>query len=154
MELKLYRKYKKATYTIGLLYVNNEFCCHVCEDTDRGLTQDMPLAEIKKRKVYSKTAIPTGTYKIAMNIVSPKFAQRAPYKSLCGGRVPRLLNVPGYEGILIHIGNSATQSAGCLLVGENTVVGKVMNSTETFKKLYKKLKEAADRGEQITITIE
>lgn len=114
----------------------------------------MPLAEIKKRKVYSKTAIPTGTYKIAMNIVSPKFSQRAFYKTFCGGKLPRLLNVPGYEGVLIHIGNSATQSAGCLLVGENTQVGKVLNSTETFKKLYKKLKSASDRGEEITITIE
>lgn len=153
--MKLYMKrIKRSTYCISHLYIDGVYFCDVCEDADRGLTQDMPLAEIKKRKVYSKTAIPTGTYKIAMNIVSPKFAQRAPYKSLCGGRVPRLLNVPGYEGILIHIGNSATQSAGCLLVGQNTVVGKVMNSTETFKKLYKKLKEAADRGEIITITIE
>lgn len=153
--MKLYMKrIKRSTYCISHLYIDGVWFCDVCEDADRGLTQDMPLAEIKKRKVYSKTAIPTGTYKIAMNIVSPKFSQRAFYKTFCGGKLPRLLNVPGYEGVLIHIGNSATQSAGCLLVGENTQVGKVLNSTETFKKLYKKLKSASDRGEEITITIE
>lgn len=148
------KRIKRSTYCISHLYIDGKYFCDVCEDTDRGLTQNMPLAEIQKQKIYSKTAIPTGTYKIAMNIVSPKFSQRAFYKSFCGGKLPRLLNVPGYDGVLIHIGNSATQSAGCLLVGENTVVGKVMNSTETFKKLYKKLKEASDRGEIITITIE
>lgn len=54
-----------------------------------------------------------------------------------GGRVPRLLNVPGYDGILIHVGNYATQSAGCILVGINDVKGMVTHSKETFTKLYK-----------------
>lgn len=148
------KRIKRSTYCISHLYIDGVYFCDVCEDADRGLTQNMPLAEIKKRKIQSKTAIPTGTYTIAMNIVSPKFSQRAFYKTFCGGKLPRLLNVPGYEGILIHIGNSATQSAGCLLVGKNTQVGKVLDSTETFKKLYNKLKAASDKGEKITITIE
>lgn len=148
------KRIKRSTYCISHLYIDGVYFCDVCEDADRGLTQNMPLAEIKKRKIQSKTAIPTGTYTIAMNIVSPKFSQRAFYKTFCGGKLPRLLNVPGYEGILIHIGNSATQSAGCLLVGKNTQVGKVLDSTETFKKLYNKLKSASDKGEKITITIE
>ena len=63
------------------------------------------------------------------------------------------MNVPGYDGILIHPGNTNKDTRGCLLVGENKVVGKVINSKDTFQKLYPKLKAASDRGERITITI-
>ena len=90
-----------------------------------------------------------------MNVVSPRFSKRDFYKKNCdGGRVPRLLNVPGFDGVLIHVGNSAADSNGCLLVGKNSQVGKVLNSTNTFLALYKKLKEANLKGEKITITIQ
>ena len=65
--------------------------------------------------------------------------------------MPRLLNVPGFDGILIHPGNSALDTLGCILVGKNTKVGKLTDSKETFKAVYKRLKEAADKGEDITI---
>lgn len=155
MQLLLRRIAKRDTYTIGWLYINGKKFCDTVEDKDRGLTQNTPLAEIKKKKVYAQTAIPTGTYTITMNVISPKFSKRDYYRRNCnGGRVPRLLNVPGYDGVLIHIGNSATASAGCILVGENTQVGKVLNSTNTFGKLYKELDAANKRGEKITITIQ
>ena len=155
MKLTLKRIAKRPTYTIGKLYIDGVYICDTCEDKDRGLTQSMPLAEIKKRKVYSLTAIPTGTYTISMNAVSPRFSKKDFYKTNCnGGRVPRLLNVPGYDGVLLHVGNSAQDSAGCVLVGKNSQVGKVLNSKDTFLKLYKKLKEASDKGEKITITIQ
>jgi hypothetical protein len=67
--------------------------------------------------------------------------------------MPRLLNVPGYEGILIHPGTSALDSAGCLLVGKNTIKGKLTQSKDTFAKLYKQMKAASDKGETIEITI-
>jgi len=67
--------------------------------------------------------------------------------------MPRLLNVPGYEGVLIHAGNSAKDSSGCILVGKNTVVGKVTNSQNTFLELYAILKQANNKNEKITITI-
>ena len=59
----------------------------------------------------------------------------------------------GFEGILIHAGNTDKDSAGCLLVGINLERGKVLKSQETFKELYKLLKDKHDKGEKITIKI-
>lgn len=140
MKLTLRRIAKKDTYTIGKLYIDGVYFCDTIEDKDRGLYQKQDIQELRKIKVPSKTAIPTGIYKISLNIVSPKFSAKKIYQEICKGKVPRLLNVPGYEGVLIHIGNTAEDSAGCILVGQNKVVGKVINSTETFRKLYNKIK--------------
>lgn len=141
MKLTLKRIAKKKTYTIGKLYIDDVYFCDTIEDVDRGLYQGQNLDLIKKIKIPNKTAIPRGTYKITLNVVSPKYSKKKIYQEICNGRVPRLLNVPGYEGVLIHIGNTAEDSAGCILVGENKQVGKVLNSTETFRRLYKKIKE-------------
>lgn len=153
MKLKVDRKWKKATYTIGRLYVDGALFCNTLEDKDRGLNQKMPTGKINQVKVFGETAIPTGTYGVAMNIVSPKFARVKWIKDFCGGKMPRLLNVKGFDGILIHNGSTARDSAGCLLVGKNTIVGKLTQSRETFKAIYKLMKDAADRGEEITIEI-
>ena len=153
MKLKLDRKYKKATYSIGKLYVDGVYFCDTVEDKDRGLTDKDSLEKIKATKVYAKTAIPLGTYKITMGVVSPKFSQKPYYKSFCNGKLPRLLNVKGFDGILIHKGSNADSSAGCIIVGKNTVVGGVTNSQFYFEKLYKVLAEAQLRGEQIEIEI-
>lgn len=140
MKLTLRRIAKKDTYTVGKLYIDGVYFCDTIEDKDRGLYQKQDIQELRKIKVPSKTAIPTGIYKISLSIVSPKYSTKKIYQEICKGKVPRLLNVPGYEGILIHIGNTAEDSAGCILVGQNKVVGKVINSTETFRKLYSKIK--------------
>ena len=155
MELLLKRIYKGDKYTIGKLYIDGKYFCDTCEDKDRGITQTTPLSQIKKIKVSNETAIPTGTYNITLNVVSPKYSNFAKYKytKTTGGKMPRLLNVPGYEGVLIHAGNSAKDSSGCILVGKNTVVGKVTNSQNTFLELYAILKQANNKNEKITITI-
>ena len=154
MELKVIRKAKAPEYTIGKLYVDGIYVCDTLEDCDRGLTQDMPLEEIKAKKVYGKTAIPTGTYEIDMNTVSPKFEKRSWAKPF-GGKLPRLVNVPGYEGVLIHVGNTSESTSGCLLVGKNSVKGMVTDSSRTFISLMSKyLLPAKLRGEKITLTIE
>lgn len=153
MELTLVRKYPKDTYTIGQLFIDGKLFCNTCEDKDRGLYQGMSEEEIKKIKVYAETAIPYGRYRVTMKVQSPKFSTYKKYE-FCKGYLPRLLDVPAFDGILIHIGNSAKDSAGCILVGENTVKGKVMNSTNTFKRLYAILKEADDKGEKIYINIQ
>jgi hypothetical protein len=152
MKLTLIRKYPKPKYTIGKLYINGEYFCDTIEDTDRGLTQTMPKEEILAKKIKTQTAIPRGTYQVYMKMQSPKFATTPAY-AFCKGYLPRLLKVPGYEGILIHIGNKATQTAGCILVGKNKAVGKVLESTETFRSLYSILKEADQKGEKIYIEI-
>lgn len=153
MKIRVERKWPKATYVIGRLYIDGIFYCNSLEDTDRGLKQTDSLAYIKSRKVANETAIPKGTYKVAMNVTSPKYAASSWYWSLCQGKVPRLLNVPGFDGILIHTGNNPLQTSGCLLVGKNTKVGQLTESKETFKKIYKLMKSAYDKGEEITIEI-
>lgn len=139
MKILVDRKYKKDLYTISNLYIDDKYFCNTIEDTDRGLTQTTSLAEIKKNKIPSKTAIPSGIYKVTLDIVSPKYSKNSYYQSICKSKLPRLLNVPGFDGILIHCGNTEKDSAGCLIVGENKVKGKVINSKATFEKLYKEL---------------
>lgn len=152
MELRLKRRYKGKDYTIGDLYVNGKKFCETLEDTDRGLTSEMSLDDITRRKVYGKTAIPTGTYPVQMGIVSSKFKNRS-WAVRWEGKPPRLLNVKGFVGILIHPLNTAEESLGCIGVGENKVVGKVINSVATFHKLMPLLLESWNRGEDITIEI-
>lgn len=152
MELFLERKYKKSNYTIGNLYIDGTFFCNTIEDKDRDLNSNMTESQIRSKKIYGETAIPTGTYTIDMNTISPKFKTRSWAKPY-GGRLPRLLDVKGFEGVLIHVGNTSKDSLGCVLVGENKVKGQVINSTITFNKLMKILLEASLEGETITLTI-
>lgn len=139
MKLHLQRKYRKDKYIIGNLYIDDVFFCNVIEDRDRGLTQDMPLSEIKKIKVMHETAIPYGTYKVSLTY-SPKFKRI----------LPLIENVPGFTGIRIHSGNTESDSSGCLVVGENKVKGKVINSKITLEKLLKKLENQSNITIEIT----
>ena len=154
MKLTLYRKYKKDTYTIGILYVDGVYFCETVEDRDRGLKQTDSLSKIKSIKVYGETAIPTGTYTIRMDIVSPKYSAVAFYRQLCGGKMPRIMDVPGFDGILIHPGNTALDSYGCVLPGRNKIKGGVTQSRDTFRALYNKMSVAHKKGEKIIIEIQ
>lgn len=129
-KLLLKRIARKPGYTIGKLFVDGVYFCDTLEDTDR-LDKCMSLDEIKAKKIPNQTAIPEGTYKVIVN-TSPKFKRL----------LPRLINVPGYEGVLIHRGNTAADTAGCILVGENKQVGKVLNSTYYEERLVDMLKHA------------
>lgn len=141
MEILLQRIAKKAKYTIGKLYVNDQYFCDTLEDTDRGLTQSMTEQQIKSKKVYGETAIPTGTYRIIIS-----------YSNRFKKQMPLLLNTPGFSGIRIHTGNTEKDSLGCILVGKNKAVGKVLESRDTYSKLFSILQEA-DKKETIKITI-
>ena len=141
MELKLKRIAKRDTYTIGKLFIDGVHFCDTLEDTDRGLTQDMSLPVIRAKKRAGVTAIPTGTYKVTLKVQSPRFSKKEMY-AFCNGYLPRLINVTGFEGVLIHVGNTARDTEGCILVGRNTQVGKVLESRVTFQRLYEKLKAA------------
>ena len=114
----------------------------------------MSLEEINKIKVYAETAIPAGRYVVRMDVVSPKYNRVKWYKDNFGGRMPRLENVKGFSGILIHPGTTAVDSAGCIIVGLNKIKGNVLDSRATFQKLWKKLEDAHKRKETIYLTIE
>lgn len=152
MKLELIRRHKGKDYTIGTLYVDGVRLCDTLEDTDRGLDKSMPLATIKARKVYGSTAIPTGLYTMGFTY-SPKFASRSWAKS-CNGMVPLVMGVPGFDGVRIHPGNTAADTLGCILPGENKIKGQVINSTAWYAKFLAKFVPAWKRGEKITIEIE
>lgn len=120
-----------GTYTIGKLYLDGVYFCDTLEDTVRDLS--------KESKVPGQTAIPAGTYKVVVT-PSPRFKRL----------LPRLLNVPHFDGILIHRGNTPADTSGCILVGENKEKGKVINSTYYEERLVELLKDLSN----ITIEIQ
>ena len=142
MKILVDRKWKKENYTIGIIYVNGKQFCNTLEDKDRGLTSSMSLAEIKSKKVYGQTAIPTGTYKVIMSY-SQKFKKY----------LPEILDVKGYAGIRIHSGNVAADSLGCVLLGKNTQKGMVTNSRAYCSTFNSMLNDAISHGEEVTIEI-
>lgn len=146
MEILLKRIARKPTYTIGKLYINNAYFCDVLEDYDR--------IYFGGSKVAGKTAIPCGRYEVILNNYSPRFGNKEPYKSICGGCVPLIANIPNFSGVRVHCGNTHQDTDGCLLVGKNRVVGKVVDSRATFIELMKKyLNPARQRKEKVYITI-
>lgn len=152
MELLLDRKYCKEKYTVGQLFIDGVFFSNTLEDKVRDINKNGKF-DNGEYKVYAETAIPYGEYEITLDVVSPKFSKYQFYKEVCNGKLPRLLNVPHFEGILIHCGSTANNSAGCILVGNNTIKGGLTNSKETFKKLYSILDKANKNNEKITIKI-
>ena len=150
MNIFIKRIAKLPTYTIGKMYIDGEYISDTLEDKDRELNQDMSIDQILSKKVHGETAIPTGTYSVSMNTVSPKFKNRSwakPYK----GKIPRILDVPGFQGVLIHPGNKPEESLGCIFPGENKIKGQVINSVAAFNKIMQILLSEKDN---ITITIE
>ena len=140
MRLTLVRRWNKKDYCIGDLYINGKWFCNVLEDRDRGLDDSMSEDEIKQIKIKGETAIPTGIYTVLLTY-SPK------YKKI----MPLINNVKGYSGIRIHSGNSSKDTEGCLLVGKNTVVGRLTDSRNTFNALFKRLQQKGSN--KITIEI-
>lgn len=134
MQLVLMRKWYSDKTTIGELYLNNEFFCYTLEDQHR---------EYGAAKVYGQTCISDGTYDVVLTH-SPKYKRT----------MPRLLNVPNFEGILIHWGNKAEDTHGCILVGASKSADWISGSKDTFNKLYSLLEAAKASGESISITIE
>lgn len=139
MKIKLIRKYRKETYTIGKLYVDGVYFCDTIEDRDRGLNNDMGLAEIMAKKRYGETAIPYGTYDVEIT-----YSQK--YKRM----MPEIKGVKGFSGIRIHSGNTSKDTLGCLIVGKNTQVGMVTESRKTYNALFALMKDKKDITIEIT----
>lgn len=140
MKLTLKRIALRPTYTIGKLYIDNVYFCDTIEDTVRDINKNGKFDNGEK-KVHSKTAIPYGTYEIKWTY-SPRFKKYT----------PQLMNVPSFEGIRIHAGNTSADTEGCLILGENKQVGKVLNSRTTINKFYQIINEACSNG-KVTIEI-
>ena len=140
MKLTLNRIALRQTYTIGKLYIDGKYFCDTLEDKVRD-TNKSGKFDNGEKKVKGKTAIPYGTYEIKWTY-SPRFKKYT----------PQLMNVPSFEGIRIHSGNSNTDTEGCLLLGENKKVGMVLNSRATINKFYPLIKKACSKG-KVTIEI-
>lgn len=139
MEIKVIRFYKGKDYTISRMLIDGKYVSDVLEDKDRGLSNSMSEEEIKKKKIYGETAIPTGKYKVVLDY-SPKFKKI----------LPHILNVKGFEGIRIHSGNDKEDTFGCLLVGYNRQKGKVLNSRNALAQVLTLMRHQED----ITLIIE
>lgn len=143
LAIRVTRFARRDTYTIGHLSIFGEVFSDTLEDRDRGLTQSMPKTEITAKKVYGRTAIPTGTYKVSVQYWSK-------YKI----NVPYLHDVPGYTGILIHNGSSDADTLGCILVGENRVKGRLTNGRIYMQNLTTLCQRAIKAGKPVRITVE
>lgn len=139
MELTLKRLAFTNDYTEGKLYIDGVYFCDTLENKDRGLVQTMSVWEIHQIKVFGKTAIPFGTYRVLVTM-SPKF------KKL----LPILLRVPGFDGIRIHAGNTVKDSQGCILAGIKSSNGILKDSKKTVEALDNILKTQ----KSITLAIE
>ena len=126
MEIKIKRLHRTENSTIGELSIDGVFECFTLEDKEREV------------KIKSETAIAKGTYKVIIN-------QSNRFKRL----LPLLLNVPNFEGVRIHSGNSNHDTEGCILVGLTRSQDFIGQSRKAFDKLFKKMQKA----ENITITI-
>jgi hypothetical protein len=142
MKILVKRTFLGDEYTIGHMYINGVYFCDTLEDPVRD-TNKNGVFDNGEKKIAGDTAIPYGTYPITVN-VSPKFKRE----------LPRLSGVAEFEGVLIHRGNTAKDTAGCILVGENKVKGKVINSMPYEERIVRHCKAAIEMGEDITITIE
>lgn len=136
MKLRLVREVLGDNMTQGRLYVNGVYQCYTLEDTDRQL-------EAGGVKVAGETAIPLGTYPVAVNR-SQRFKVD----------MPLLVNVPQFSGVRIHPGNTPEDTHGCVLVGEIRTKDAIHQSRAAYDKLFKRIREAYLKEEEITITIE
>lgn len=136
MLIELERQVFTETSTTGAVKVDGAFICYSLEDKDRYLEKN-PEAKVK-----GQSAIPAGKYQV-VRTMSPRFKKM----------LPRLLDVHGFEGILIHTGNTAKDTDGCILPGMARLTNEVRDSKRAFQKLDALIKSALDRGERVTIRI-
>lgn len=143
MKLLLKRRYLGEEYTIGSLFIDGEYLCDTIEDKVRDYNKDGDLEDAGETKVWGQTAIPYGRYPVQLTM-SPKFKRV----------LPLVKDVRHFEGIRFHRGNTAGDSHGCILPGENKKKGQVINSTKWEMRLIEKILEAVTRGDQVSLTIE
>jgi len=142
MKLRVQRLQNYDDYTIGVLYINGKLQCFTLEDEKRSV------------KVWGETRIPAGVYNVRLQTsgtMSPRYASRFPFHK----GMLHLLNVPNFDGIFIHIGNTDDDTAGCLLLGLSHNIGSnfIGSSTLAYTQAYKKIVKAFTDGDKVTIQI-
>lgn len=139
MNITVKRRPSTKRSTIGEMFINGVHECYTCED---------PVRELK---IDGETAIPAGTYKVIINR-SNRFSQLAGHDVF----LPQILDVPGFEGIRIHSGNTAADTEGCLLVGQSINLDNesIAYSRLAMNALQPKIQDALNRGEEVWITLE
>ena len=145
MTLYLYRKDHAPTFTIGRIYDGVEFLCSSLEDPVRELVDyngDGDFNDTGEGKIYGQTAIPAGEYELKMKM-SPTFKRPMPY----------LQSVKGFTSVMIHPLTDATQTRGCIGVGECRIKGRLINSRAWSDILNKRLTDAEERGDRNFIRI-
>lgn len=130
--ITVWRTHFSTNATLGALYINGKFFCHTLEPRTR--PKGAP-------KIPGKTAIPEGNFRLSLNVASPRFSdyKHHPWARPWGGKMPFLCNVPGFNGVLIHVGNTPNDTAGCILVGQATAPDFIVNSIPTFRRLMLRL---------------
>jgi len=139
MNLYVYRRIRDAAYTSGHIYSCMRRLCDTLEDPVRDLkdlNNDGDFNDEDEGKIYGQTAIPKGKYELKMQY-SPSFDRVMPY----------LQDVPGFSYVMIHPGNSVTDTKGCILVGENKQRGRLVNSRGWSNIINSMLTEAEAKGE-------
>ena len=143
MDVDVVRYNSKEEFTDGLFFINGIFQVHTLED------------EFRTKKIFGETRIPKGRYKIKLR-TEGGFHQR--YLKKYGGDFHKgmlhVVDVPNFKHVLIHIGNSSDDSAGCLLVGMNNSadeIGFIGNSSEAYKKIYPQIVDTIISGEEVFI---
>ena len=135
MEITVKRINKTNDYTIGQMFIDDEYFCDTLEDTVRDLTN-------VQDKIYGRTAIPAGTYPVILDYSGH-------FKKL----LPHILDIPFFSGVRIHSGNDVEDTNGCILVGSYHHAGYIIESRATMEKLMKKLRETTNKGDRITLSI-
>ena len=146
MKLHLFRYSENDESTLGLLYVNGKFICYTLED------------QYQENKVYEETRIPVGEYKITLRTVGG-FHERykVKFKDIHKGTL-WIRDIPGFEYVLIHCGNTDNDTAGCILVGDSSLQnvsnrGYIGDSVKAYRRIYPAIAQALTQGEHVTIEI-
>lgn len=138
MKMRVERMQLDDDVTIGMLLIDGVFECWTLEDTVR----EQPGVPVGNWKVKGRTAIPRGTYEVWITH-SPRFQRE----------LPLLANVPGFEGIRIHPGNTAADTEGCILVGDQRLPKSIGQSRAAFSRLIAKIRLAVARGQRVTMEV-
>mgnify|MGYP003515301083 FL=1 len=137
---------------MGRLSLDGHVICDTLEPPSHGLTSATDLKTIRDIKRLGRSAIPAGVYRLVLGY-SPRFSPRPFYKGL-GGLLPRLLHVNGFDGVLIHCGNTVVDTCGCILVGRRADSSTLVESQKTYSRLMRQFWiPAAKRNEPIFIEI-